>query len=105
MTLSLKMEQSIAANGWAPSSMGMESKSGLMELATKVIGAKIKLVDKANSGTLMVTCLKESGLTIKLKAMEFTHMLMVLKMVQALGQYQKYHIIDFLGQTFALQNH
>jgi hypothetical protein len=51
MMLFLRMERFTEANGSAHSSTAMEFKSGLMELATKEIGAKIKPVAKVNSGT------------------------------------------------------
>lgn len=60
--------------------MAMEFKSGLMVLVMKETGLRIKPVVKANSGTLMATCLKGNGSMIKPKVMEFTHTLMDLIM-------------------------
>jgi hypothetical protein len=74
------MALSTVVSGWALLNKDTESRFGLMELDMKEIGAKIRRADKENSGTLMATCSKESGLMIKPKGMEFIHMLMVLNM-------------------------
>lgn len=48
-----------------------------MEQSTKVSGAIIRLMAKANFGMLMETFMKEIGKTIKQTVMEFTCMLTV----------------------------
>ena len=51
--------------------MAMVFKYGLMVLDMKAIGNIIKLVEKENSGMLMVMYLKDNGKMIKLMAMEY----------------------------------
>ena len=49
----------------------MAFRYGLTELDIKGNGEKIKLMERANFGTLMATCLTASGRMIKLMGMEY----------------------------------
>ena len=55
----------------------MEYKYGLMELSTRVIGARTKQTEKENSGMLMEMFMKESGKMTKPMVMEYMFMSMV----------------------------
>lgn len=52
------------------------NKSGLMEVCTRVNGAIIVQMERASSGTLMVTCMKVIGKMTRLTVMDFINMLM-----------------------------
>ena len=60
--------------------MGTEFKFGLTERGTRANGDAIRPMVRASSGMWMVTCLTESGRTIKRTAMECTHIRMELSM-------------------------
>lgn len=69
-----KMELSTKVNGRGTCVMVMEFRFGQTGQGMKGSGGRIKLMEEANFGTLMETCLTESGRMIKPMVMGFTLM-------------------------------